>query len=189
MQLRLGTAYLPGRIYMQTLIAYEQADICGGTPWQKQTLRNRTFILSPNGVQRLVVPVMHSGGLPLTDGAVKVDYSLPWVREHKGALEAAYNTSPFFEFFRDELFHIYDSQPELLFDLNFRIVQLMLKKMKSGTQIQSLPEFAASLDELSLVNRKTFPDDVQLQEYIQVFSYKYGFTGGLSMLDQMANKM
>ena len=187
MHLQLGTSYLPGRVYFQKLLSAEKAEICGGTPWQKQTLRNRTFILSPNGIQRLIVPVQHSGSLPVSDSVVKIDYSLPWIREHKGALEAAYNTSPYFEFFKDDLFAIYDAKPALLYDLNFQVLSLLLRKMKSTTEIVPAPTQATTLAELDNINCKQMPDDSQLTSYPQVFGYKFGFTGGLSSLDELCN--
>lgn len=185
--LQLGTSYLPGRVYFHKCLHSERVDICGGNPFQKQTLRNRTYILSPNGVQRLTVPVVHTGGIPVNDAEISIDYSLPWIREHKGALEAAYNTSPFFEFFRDELFAIYDARPEKLFDLNFRILQLLMKKAKTNTHLNSAPGIALPLPELDLVNGKQMPDDSSLPTYPQVFAYKTGFARGLSVLDEMAN--
>lgn len=187
MYLQLGTSYLPGRMYIRQVLTSNQVRLCGGTPWQKQTLRNRTFILSPNGIQRLIVPVQHSGGLPVNDAAIKIDYSLPWIREHRGALEAAYNTSPYFEFFKDELFAIYDAQPELLFDLNFQVLNLLLRKMKSSTAIVNASNEAASLVALNTINCKQFPDDTTLHSYPQVFGYKFGFTGGLSAIDELCN--
>lgn len=189
MNIFLGTSYLPGREYFRKISEAETVIICGGNPWQKQTLRNRTFILSPNGVQRLIIPVIHTGEIKSTDAEIRIDYSLPWIREHKGALEAAYNTSPCFEFLKDDLFVIYDSKPLLLFDLNFRILQLMLKKLKCSTILISAPETVAELTDLEIINSKELSEDAHLPQYPQVFSYKFGFTARLSMLDEISNKM
>lgn len=186
MPMLLGTSYLPGRIYLEKIRSATTVSICGGSPWQRQTLRNRTYILSPNGIQRLVIPVIHSG-VAVPDSAMEIDYTLPWIREHKGALEAAYNTSPFFEFIREELFEIYQSRPSLLFDLNIRILSLLLRKMKCSAVVHSAPEVAAELSSLDCINRKILPDDSHLPAYPQVFSYKYGFTCQLSGLDQLVN--
>lgn len=187
MTLQLGTSYLPGRVYFRTLLAAEEVMLCGGNPWQKQTLRNRTFILSPNGVQRLIIPVHHSGGETITDAQVKIDYSLPWIREHIGAFEAAYNTSPFFEFFRDDLFAIIHSKPENLFDLNHHILQLLLKKAKTPTKLLLEKDHVADIQELANIQRKQNPEDNSLPSYPQVFAYKFGFVPGLSVLDELAN--
>jgi hypothetical protein len=187
MHLQLGTSYLPGRVYLRELMSADSVHICGGTPWQKQTLRNRTFILSPNGIQRLIVPVQHTGGITFRDSEIKIDYSLPWIREHKGALEAAYNTSPYFEFLKDELFAIFDAQPNLLFEMNFQILRLLLRKLKSTTELVKAPVEAAELPLLSTINCKNFPDDAELPSYPQVFGYKFGFINRLSSLDELCN--
>jgi hypothetical protein len=186
-ELRLGTSYLPGRIYFSRIFSADKAEICGGNPFQKQTLRNRTYILSPNGAQRLTVPVIHTGGVPLGDGEIRIDYSLPWIREHKGALEAAYNTSPFFEFFRDDLFAIYDAEPGKLYDLNFSILQMLLKKSKSVTELISSPDSTIALPDLALINCKQMPSDNSMPSYPQVFAYKFGFVNRLSVIDRLAN--
>jgi hypothetical protein len=159
--------------------------------WKKKTVRNRCHILSPNGIQCLSVPVnAKHNSMVISD--VKIDYSQPWIRVHKGALEAAYNTAPFFEFIKDDIWNIYDRQPKLLIDLNRDFLALFLKKLKLSVKIS---EVAASENNIHDYRKLSdnhgyeptiLPFD-SFQNYNQVFNYKHPFVPNLSGLDFIAN--
>ena len=65
--------------------------------YQKQTYRNRCYILSPNGVQKLIVPIEHNGARVMKD--LRVSYAENWQKEHFKSLESAYRRSPYFEYY------------------------------------------------------------------------------------------
>ena len=90
----LGTAYCPPVEYFMAAAAAGSVLIerCGS--YVKQTYRNRCRIYSCNGVLSLTVPVLQSGhdrGM----STVAIDYSKPWVQQHKRAIVSAYSTSAF----------------------------------------------------------------------------------------------
>ena len=159
--------------------------------WKKKTLRNRCFILSPNGIQCLSVPVNAKHNSTIIS-EVKIDYSQPWIRVHKGALEAAYNTAPFFEFIKDDIWSIYDKQPELLIDLNRDFLALFLKKLKLPIKISEvITSENEHLDYRKLSDNHGY-EPLQLpsntfKNYNQVFNYKHPFVANLSTLDFIAN--
>ena len=75
--------------------------------YQKQSYRNRCRFYAADGVQALSFPVIHEGGTykhPVKD--IKIDYSTPWLQQHKRAIVSAYRTSAYFEYYQDELFEI-----------------------------------------------------------------------------------
>ena len=83
--------------------------------YQKQSYRNRCRIYTSNGVENLSVPVVHEGGtfrLPIT--SIKVEYTTPWILRTERALDSAYLTSAYYEYYRDEIFSILESRPETL---------------------------------------------------------------------------
>lgn len=156
--------------------------------WKKQTLRNRTCILGANGVQSLSVPVMHTGGKKTAMKDILISYNEPWIRIHKGALFSAYNTSAFFNYFKEDLFCIYDEKPEHLFDLNQKIFKLILKKLKFKGIVevynqQPVESDLRTLDTMNAIKEKK----IALENYNQVFGYKYEFSSHLSCLDVLAN--
>ena len=75
--------------------------------FQKQTNRNRTYIYSPNGVQMLNVPIKHSKEVHQKTKDIKIENDFDWQKQHFKSLEAAYRSSPFFEYFEDELLPIF----------------------------------------------------------------------------------
>ena len=100
----------------------------------KQSWRNRCRILTANGPMDLRVPVVHGKDLyhtPITE--VRVDYSTPWTAQTEYAIESAYYSSPFFEYYRDPLFGILDSRPETLWDLDLRLIEFFRRRIGLAT--------------------------------------------------------
>ncbi len=186
-----ATAYFPSVEYMMLVqknpaFLIDQSDL-----WKRQTLRNRTYILSPNGIQMLSIPV-EAKLLPSTlTKDIKISYQQPWVRVHKGALESAYNTTAFFEYFKDDIWTIFDKKTTYLVDLNDMILQLMLKKFKIKKQEADLSKNEETINLCNLSNAAdTVPRHLNPQEfrkYPQVFSYKHDFALNLAAIDLLAN--
>ena len=117
----ISSHYLPLREYLYLLLDADVIYVDENEVWQKQTLRNRTYLLGANGVQSLSIPVEHTGGVKTAIKDIKISYHQDWTRVHKGAIFSAYNTSAFFNYFKDDLFAIYDEQPTFLLDFNQKI--------------------------------------------------------------------
>jgi hypothetical protein len=148
--------------------------------WLRGKLSNRARIVGPNGPQELIVPVIKSRlRVPLYQ--VRISYADDWIRVHIGALEAAYNSSPFFPMFRDELFSAIREKPEFLYELNHRVNQALfrsagIKVLANSTEIP----VPAELNTLGHDGIALLPS---LSPYAQPFAHKHGFTGGLCGVD------
>lgn len=94
----------------------------------KQTLRNRTYILTSNKVQMLTVPVIKENKGTSKD--VKIDYSQTWLRDHTRAITSAYKHAPYFDYCFPYYEEIYNKRYPFLFDLNLEILQLSLRILK-----------------------------------------------------------
>ncbi len=180
--------YLPPAELMRQWIQHDEIVIDTEEFWVKQTLRNRTYILGANGVQSLSVPVQHTGGKPTLTKDIRISYNEPWIRIHKGALFSAYNTSPFFEFFRDDLFGVLDKRPVYMLDLNISLTQLLMKKCRySGLYSTNSSKAQATdytaLTDFNLLKAQLSPSP----SYPQVFSYKHPFAPYLSAVDMLSN--
>lgn len=189
-----ATSYFPSIEYISLISELRDFAIDDHDVWKRQSLRNRTFILSPNGVQMLIVPVCHPTEQKNLTKDIKISYDLPWVRTHKGALEAAYNTSAFFDFFKDDLWKIYDLKHQFLVDLNAEILDVILKRLKIVKRIHSKEPFEKdnlknfnSICDGSNCNPSILAEE-KFKPYPQVFSYKFDFIKNLSSLDLLANK-
>ena len=173
--------------------------------FQKQSYRNRGRFYAADGVQTLSFPIKHEDGThkhPINE--VKVDYAKPWLHQHKRAIESAYMTSAYFEYYRDELFAILDSRPETLFELNMRLIVFFVEKIGLKVDIRTTVDYSGD----SVVMTETGPvkcDDLREvihpkrsndilerlgleKPYFQVFAQKYGFKSDLSIMDLLFNE-
>ena len=165
--------------------------------YQKQSYRNRCRFYAADGVQALSFPVIHEGGTykhPVKD--IKIDYSTPWLQQHKRAIVSAYRTSAYFEYYQDELFEILDSMPEKLIDLNMALLKFFIEKIGLKVDLRMTEEYSqggAGCDDLREVIHPKRPDtilaDLKLEKpYFQVFAPKHGFKSNLSIMDLLFNE-
>ena len=166
--------------------------------YQKQSYRNRCYILAGDGVQMLQVPVQHSKGeVPLNIQNVLVDYSTPWVVRTERALDTAYETAAYYEYYRDDVFAVLDAQPETLWELNLSTIRLLLEKTGIACTLSPTSAFTApgsEADDYRNVIHPKHPDTVLEtlgldKPYYQVFQDRLGgFTPRLSALDLLFNE-
>ncbi|RAK20179.1 WbqC-like protein [Flavobacterium aquaticum] len=158
--------------------------------FQKQTNRNRMYIYSPNGVQLLNIPVKHAIEKHQKYKDVRIENDFGWQKNHFKSLEAAYRTSPFFEYFEDDFRPLFEKKHEFLMDLNLEVFQLVNDLLGINIQPQKTTEFFHEVPDYNdfrhLVNGKK--DTTQLEEYTQVFNEKHGFINNLSILDLLFNE-
>ena len=191
----LSTAYFPPVQWFALAARDMQASLEACERYQKQSYRNRCYILAGDGVQMLQVPVVHKADMSIRE--VLVDYSTPWVVRTERALDTAYENAAFYEYYRDGLFDILDSEPERLWDLNLGLIQWCLQRLHLPCSIEPTTAFSApdsvSDDYRFLVHPK-HPDTVMKdlgldRPYYQVFRDRMGgFTPGLSILDLLFNE-
>lgn len=166
--------------------------------YQKQSYRNRCYILAGDGVQMLQVPVQHSKGeVPLNIQNVLVDYSTPWVVRTERALDTAYETAAYYEYYRDDVFAVLDARPETLWELNLSTIRLLLEKTGIACMLSPTSAFAAPGSEpddyrFSIHPKQPDPilESLGLERpYFQVFQDRLGgFTPRLSALDLLFNE-
>ena len=163
--------------------------------YQKQSWRNRCRILAADGPAYLNFPIVHEGSheLPITE--IRVDYSTPWVLKTERAIASAYESSAFFDYYKDDLFAILDFHPETLFELDMRIIRFFLDKTGIAADLRLTDTFQPSsgVDDYREVLHPKRPNtvlkDLGLEKpYLQVFARKYGFTSDLSIMDLLFNE-
>ncbi|MDR1680889.1 MAG: WbqC family protein [Prevotellaceae bacterium] len=161
----------------------------------KQTYRNRCRIATANGVLTLTVPVTRTHGAKMPVRDVRIDYAEPWQQKHWKAIESAYRSSPFFEYYADDIRPFYERKEPFLFDLNERILHTALVliglKITIGYTGEYLPAYAGG-DFRALISpkRPCTAHDPQWkpQIYYQVFAPANGFAVNMSILDLLCNE-
>ena len=167
-----------------------QAGIEACENYQKQSYRNRTYILTSGGIQMLQVPVVHAARMPIRE--VRIDYSTPWVVRTERALSTAYDNSAYFEYYRDQLFSLLESGEPLLWDFNTALSRWCALCCGLACTLSPTADFAIPgtvQDDFRYTLHPKRPAVVEQMPYWQVFTEKAGgFTPGLSILDLIFNE-
>ena len=160
--------------------------------YQKQTYRNRFYIYGANGRQLLTVPILHSksqGRQKTRD--IKIDYSFSWQKNMIKSLESSYRSSPYFEFYEDEILEIFNKKQVFLLDLNLHAREVVDECLQLENKISFTESYIESVDKeidfRRLAKTKDEPD-YNLKKYTQVFDSKYGYISNLSILDLLFNE-
>ncbi|MDR7208850.1 WbqC family protein [Flavobacterium piscis] len=158
--------------------------------FQKQTNRNRTYIYSPNGIQLLNIPVKHSKNTHQKTKDVLIENEFDWQKQHFKSLEAAYRSSPFFEFFEDDITPVFQKKHTFLMDLNMEVLEITAKCLRMKLEFDKTSEYFHEAVNISdfryLANGKK--DINSFERYQQVFDDKHGFINNLSVLDLLFNE-
>ena len=192
MDVLLHPTYLPNIATFATLfqntIIWEVCD-----NYQKQTYRNRAFICTDQGKFMLNIPIKHVGG---KEGRqkykeVKLDNDYRWQRQHWRTLQTAYRTSPFFEYYEDDLAPIFMNKYQYLLDFNLNAIDiiascLQFKVNKRYTDLFVLKPQGV-LDARFLVDAKR-TIHINQKSYMQVFNTRHGFIENCSVLDLLFNE-
>ena len=193
----LQTTYFGPIQWYQKLYRYDQTLIEQYDSYQKQTFRNRCVIATANGLQALTVPVEHDT-LNIKNEILKVkDLRISdhnnWRRIHWNALQSAYNESPFFDYYADDIRLFFEKKYEFLVDFNEAIRQTVCNLLDIHPQVSYTTDFSrqpSDIDDYREVINAKHPqpdEDFQPRRYWQVFEGKHGFQANLSILDLLFN--
>jgi len=190
----LSTAYFGPTHYFDLIKKAEVVWVEACENYQKQSYRNRCRILSANGPITLSIPIMkgRSPGQLIRD--VRIDYHENWQKLHFKSVESAYRHSPYYEFIIDDLVTFWTKRWEFLFDYNMAITELVAAMLKVGCSIRPTESFRAPGDYgpgdfRYRIHPKLNEEgtDYSSVPYHQVFSDRFGFVEGLSVLDALFN--
>lgn len=172
-------------IAQSDLVTFEMDD-----NFQKQTNRNRMYIYSPNGIQLLNIPIKHSKTAHQKTKDVRLETAFDWQKQHFKSLDAAYRSSPFFEYFEDDIRPIFEKKHEFLMDLNLESMSIVSSCLGLEFDYNETEEYfhevTDKMDFRHLVNGKK--DAAVFEPYTQVFGEKHGYLNNLSILDLLFNE-
>jgi len=159
--------------------------------YQKQTYRNRCYIYGANGRLQLSIPVVYTQKNRQLYQDVKIANSYNWQDIHFKSLESAYRTSPFYEYYIDDIKPLFIKSFDSILDFNLACFEVVCEALQLDITIKKTEKFEKepkdSLDYRYLVNAKK--DTVlHLDSYTQVFNAKHGYINNLSILDLLFNE-
>ncbi len=157
----------------------------------KQTYRNRLYIYGANGKLCLNIPVIHSQKNREKYRNVKIFNDDAWQSLHWKSLISAYRTSPFFEYYEDDLKHLFTKKFDLLMDFNLSCFKVICECLQLEVNINKTTTYQKTIENKTdlryLVHAKKEPN-YNFEDYTQVFSNKHGYIPNLSILDLLFNE-
>jgi hypothetical protein len=183
--------YLPSIEYFVRLLSYDKLVLEANENYQKQSYRNRCYILGANRVEELSVPVKKGVGKQLiTD--VQIDYDQKWLPVHWKSITSAYGKAPFFEYYSELFQQIFFKRHNYLFDLNLELLELVLKLLSFDIQVDHSVTYQSKMELNSAEirdfrgtihpkSKKSYLKEISSVKYIQLFGGV--FVENLSIID------
>ncbi|HPL93741.1 MAG TPA: WbqC family protein [Paludibacteraceae bacterium] len=188
----LTSTYLGNIQFYSKLVHFSEIWIEQHCHYTKQTYRNRCKIATANGVMALSIPTIKPATEKCKTKDIRIDNSQHWQQIHWRALEAGYNSSPFFEYYKDDFAPFYTNKFEFLVDYTFQLQSLVIALLELDCKVQLTEAYTTYDDALdyrdALSAKKEIEDnDFVISSYYQVFENKFGFIPNLSILDLLFN--
>lgn len=125
-ELLIDLHYLPCVDYIAGLMQFDRVWLEAHEHYQKQSYRNRCYVLTANKVDVLTVPVQRgTHHLPIRE--LRIDNGQAWQKHHWRCLRGAYGKAPFYEYYAPEFEPVYRKAWSFLFDLNRELLTICLK--------------------------------------------------------------
>lgn len=183
--------YFPCVNYFYYLSRSTYCVIEASESFQKMSFRNRTVVLSNNGLVSLSVPLKNGRDQKVLIREVEVDNSQSWKTQHWRTILSCYKKAPFFDYYAEQVEELIFSDKVFLFDLNLAILQWLIKVLKMPVSFGLTDEFVKIYQDASVqdLRNKWLPRNFQenlsdsFPKYPQVFEEKMGFQPNLSILD------
>ena len=191
----LSTAYFAPVSYYMAMLAHDRIVIEQWCNYTKQTYRNRCHIAGANGVLSLSVPVVKPDTLKCPTRDIRISDHGEWRHLHWNAIASAYGSSPFFEYYQDDIRPFFEKRYTFLLDFNEAIRQTLCELIDMEPHVEYTDRYAqptpGETDLREAIHPKrsiaeTIPS-MHLKPYYQVFAPKYGFLPDLSILDLLMN--
>ncbi|MCQ2973562.1 MAG: WbqC family protein [Bacteroidales bacterium] len=194
-EILLSTAYLPNIQYIRAISQNNNVIIEQFENFPKQSFRNRAQILTTAGVVNLSIPIIKGNSKHFLKDT-KISYSEHWQSQHWHTIVSAYNSSPFFEYFRDDFEPFFTNKYEFLLDYNLEITNLICKILHIKSNISLSEDYIKENDNNYFDLRNIIhPKKQQIENenyyktiiYPQVFDQKFKFVPNLSIIDMIFN--
>lgn len=164
-----------------------------GGHYQRQSYRNRTTIMGPNGRQELIVPIVRRSGERMPLCTVELSYDEPWPSRHLQAIRTAYGQTPWFIHYLPDLEELYAQRWLKLVDLDLASMQLAMRwlQLKVTLAVRDVyveDQHGLADHRMDLHPKKPLPVGFPVvPAWPQAFQQRHGFTGRLSVLDLVMN--
>ena len=191
MDILLHPSYFPSIASFVAIAKANQItlEICDN--YQKQTYRNRASIYGANGRLSLTTPVIYSQNNRQLYKDIKISAATNWQDLHWKSIQTAYSSSPFFEFYEDDLKPLFTTSFESLLEFNMKCLEVICECLQWPFNFSFTEVYEKSPNHIKdyrflIEHRKEQQES--FDSYVQVFNDKHGFISNLSILDLICNE-
>jgi hypothetical protein len=159
--------------------------------YKKQTYRNRCNIYTEKGIMALSIPVNKPNGNSTKTKDIELSNDEYWPINHWKAICSAYQSSPFFLYYQDELQEIFLKKHEKLINFNTELINKLIELIDIEVKISFTDDFVKP-DNLEndfrfSISPKAESKIQSFPNYVQVFTDRHGFIKNLSIIDLLFN--
>ena len=131
---------------------------------------------------QLSVQLSHANRPRQPMSKMEIDYSKRWQHQHRVAMESAYRSSPYYDYYGERFAELYNKEWKYLVDLNLATLEEVCAILKRPMPRLSESYIVASENDIDLRNKKSGAT-FEATPYIQVFSDRFEFEPRLSIYD------
>jgi hypothetical protein len=191
-QFCVSTAYLAPVEYYRLLAHASGVWVEQYEHFVRQTYRNRCHIAASGGLTALTVPVEKPSSAKGLIRDVRIAEHGQWQQQHWRTIASAYSSSPFFEYYADDLIPFYEKKYDFLWDFNADLQQTVCGLLEIEPKIRFTEHYyqgddSAIYDLRDKIHPKKGPVIGEFRHYYQVFADRNGFIPNLSILDLLMN--
>ena len=150
----LPTSYLPPLTYMAEMAFGGEVLIELYETYPKQTYRNRCEIYGANGMLPLSIPVFKPGGSHTKTKDIQISYHDGLQHIHWISLQSAYNTSPYFLYYKDYFEPFYLKKYKYLTDFNSELLETIIRLTGIKCDISYTEQYHKQLVDLKDMRKK-----------------------------------
>ena len=161
-------------------------DVC--EHYIKRSMRNRTDIMTANGVMSLSVHLNRANRPRTPMQSVSIDYSKRWQHQHWVAILSAYSSSPYFDLYGPIIEQFYTKEYHSLVEYNMEILSTILRLLNVEAQFSISDSYVTAEEGDVDFRPKNFEGSAVVPEYFQLFSDRMPFVPNLSILDLLMSE-
>lgn len=175
-------AYFGNIEYFRELVEAKNPVLETKEHFVKQTLRTRCDILTANGILQLAIPVIRHNGSKTPLDEVELSAQSDWKKIHWKAIESAYSSAPYFDYYGLEVEQLIFQNEKNLVQFNKSITDKVISWLDLDIELNYSSEYIN--DSIVIDHRSNdFVQHKQMLPYKQVFAKEKEFFPNLSILD------
>ena len=184
-QIILPTSYFGPIPYYSILVKSNDYILEKHENFIKQTVRSRCIINSSSGKLNLSIPRIRKNSSKTKIKDIRICYNEPWQKIHLRSIITCYNSSPFFDYYKERISKIFNVKEKFLIDFSRKSHFLVMDFLKLNQNINYTKVFEK-------INNSTDYRNYDFcskggYKYDQVYFTKNDFIKDLSVLDLIFN--